>query len=129
MKAEELVTFGVCVWFVMDVVGCMGAGVDVMDGMHVGQSQGGWSHVGRCRSTSGVRDNTPMTSWAPGEDSGSLTMQPVGYILWCSTNAQQTSHYVPNHTFVVLKITSYCTGSIKSYVVGFDKLRHSDNSI
>ena len=29
--------------------------MEVVDGMHVEQSQGGWSHVGRCRSTSRVR--------------------------------------------------------------------------
>ena len=27
-------------------------GMEVVDGMHAGQSHGGWSHVGRCRSIS-----------------------------------------------------------------------------
>ena len=38
-----------------------GAGMEVVDGMHVGQSQGGWSHVGRCRSTSRVHSDAMMT--------------------------------------------------------------------
>ena len=32
----------------------MGAGMQVVDGMHAGQSQVGWSHDGRCCSTSRV---------------------------------------------------------------------------
>ena len=30
--------------------------MEVVDGSHAGQSQGGWLQVGRCRSTSPVRD-------------------------------------------------------------------------
>ena len=34
----------------------LGEGRDgVVDGMHAGQGQGGWSHIGRCRSTSSER--------------------------------------------------------------------------
>ena len=36
-------------------------GMKVMDGKHAGQFLGGWSHVGRCRSTSRVRSDTLMT--------------------------------------------------------------------
>ena len=37
----------------------MGAGMEVMVGKHVGQSQEGWSHVGRCWNTFRVRgENT-----------------------------------------------------------------------
>ena len=32
--------------------GLGGAGVEAVDGMHVGQSQGGWSHVEKCQSIS-----------------------------------------------------------------------------
>ena len=42
--------------------GMGGAGMEVVDGMHAGQSQMGWSHFGRCRSISRVRGNTLMTS-------------------------------------------------------------------
>ena len=35
--------------------------LEVVDGMHAGQSQGGWSHVGRCRIVSRVRGDTLMT--------------------------------------------------------------------
>ena len=45
-KADELVTVDACVWLVMVM--------EVVDGMHAGQSLGGWSHVRRCRSTSPV---------------------------------------------------------------------------
>ena len=38
-----------------------GAGMAVVDGMHAGQSQGGWSRVWRCRSTFRVRGDTMMT--------------------------------------------------------------------
>ena len=33
----------------------------VVDGMHVGQSQVGWLHVGRCQSTFRARGETRMT--------------------------------------------------------------------
>ena len=36
------------------------AGMEVVDGMHVRQSQGGWSHVRRCRSISRMRGDTLM---------------------------------------------------------------------
>ena len=45
----------------MAMVGWVVAGLEVVDGIHVGQSQGGWSHVARCRSTSPVRGDTLMT--------------------------------------------------------------------
>ena len=32
----------------------VGAGMEVVDGIHCGQSKGGWSYVGKCRSTSRV---------------------------------------------------------------------------
>ena len=32
-----------------------GAGIEMVDSMYAGQSQGGWSHVGTCQSTSRVR--------------------------------------------------------------------------
>ena len=37
------------------MVGLVGAGLEVEDGMHAERRQGGWSHVGRCRSISRVR--------------------------------------------------------------------------
>ena len=42
----------------LDMMGWVGAGMKVVDGMHVGLSQGGW----RCWSISRVRGDTPMTS-------------------------------------------------------------------
>ena len=36
--------------------------MEVVDGMQAGKRQGGWSHVGRCRSTSRVRGDTLMNS-------------------------------------------------------------------
>ena len=42
------------------MVGWAGTGMEVVDGMHAGQSQGGWSHVCRCRSISRVRGDTLM---------------------------------------------------------------------
>ena len=47
----------------MAMVVWVGAGMEVVDGIHAGQSQGGWSHVGRCWSVSRVRgDDTLITS-------------------------------------------------------------------
>ena len=46
---------------VMAMVGWVEAAVDVVDGMYAGQSQGGWSHFGRCRRVSRVRGDTLMT--------------------------------------------------------------------
>ena len=40
------------------MIGLVGAAMEVMDGMHAGQS---WSHVGRFRSTSRVRGDTLIT--------------------------------------------------------------------
>ena len=37
------------------------AWMEVVDGMHAAQSQRSWSRVGRCRKTSRVRGDTPMT--------------------------------------------------------------------
>ena len=45
----------------MAMVGLVEAEMEVVDGMHAGQSQGGWSHVGRCRGTSRVPGDTEMT--------------------------------------------------------------------
>ena len=41
--------------------GLIGAGTEVVDGMQAGQSQGSWSHVGRCRRSSRVRTDKLMT--------------------------------------------------------------------
>ena len=80
----------------------MGAGMNVVDGMHAEQSWGDWSHVRRCQSISRVRGDTLMTpvsrgaalvrvepelvelpgkalTRAPQEGLGFLSMQPVGY--------------------------------------------------
>ena len=43
------------------MVGLVGVGMEMVDRKHAGQSQGGWSHVGRCRGTSRVRGDTLMT--------------------------------------------------------------------
>ena len=51
-----LVTVGVCVSLVMAVVGWVGAGMEVMDGMHAGQSQGGFRCSLRVRGED--NDNT-----------------------------------------------------------------------
>ena len=61
-KSDELVTVGACVWLVTAMVGWVGAGMEVVDGMHAGQSRWGGSLVGRCRSTSRARGGTPMKS-------------------------------------------------------------------
>ena len=45
----------------MTMLGRVGKGMEVVDGVHEGQSQGGWLHVGRCQSTSRVRGDTLMT--------------------------------------------------------------------
>ena len=45
----------------MDMVGWVAAGLEVVDDMHAGQSQGGCLHIGTCRSTSQVRGDTLMT--------------------------------------------------------------------
>ena len=91
----------------MVVVSWVGAGVMVVDDTHARQSQGVWSHVRRCRSTSRVQGDSLITpdhtailvrsSWygrvgfgrstwngMPREGSVSLYMQPVGYTPWCS---------------------------------------------
>ena len=94
----------------MAMAGLVGTGMEVVDGMHSWQSQGGWSHVGRCRSTCRVRgEDTDDTrshrrpgaqlwvglsrNWSfflerpyhgtPQEGSDSLSMQPVGCTPWC----------------------------------------------
>ena len=46
---------------VMAMVGWVGSGMEVVDGMHAGQSQVGWSHVKRCWSTSRVQSDKLMT--------------------------------------------------------------------
>ena len=45
----------------MSTTGCVGAWMEVVDGMHAGQGQGGWPHVGRCRSVFEVRGDTLIT--------------------------------------------------------------------
>ena len=51
-----------CMCVVGHGYGGLGGGRDgVVDGMHAGQGQGGWLHVGRCRSISRVQSDTPMT--------------------------------------------------------------------
>ena len=45
----------------------MDAGMKVVDGMHAGQSQRGWSHDGRCQNMSRVRSDTLTI---PDESSG-----------------------------------------------------------
>ena len=44
----------------MDMLGLVGAGMEVVDGMHAGQSYGASSHVGRCWNTSRMRGDTVM---------------------------------------------------------------------
>ena len=39
----------------MTMVGWLRAGMEVVDGKHAGQSQGGWLHVGTCQSAPIVR--------------------------------------------------------------------------
>ena len=58
----------------MAMVGWMGAVIEVVGGMYVGQSPSGWLHVGRCRSTSRVRGETPMK---PGLSTGRHEKAPV----------------------------------------------------
>ena len=45
----------------MAMVGWVVAGMEAVGDMNTRQSQGVWSHVGRCRSTSRVRHYTLMT--------------------------------------------------------------------
>ena len=45
---DQLVTVGACAQLLMAVVGWWGRDGG---GMNAGQSQVGWSHVGRCQST------------------------------------------------------------------------------
>ena len=45
---------------VMATMDWVGTGMEVVDGMHAGQSRGGLSHVERYRDTSRVRDDTLM---------------------------------------------------------------------
>ena len=59
------------------MVGWVGVGW-VVDGMHAGQSQGGWSHVGRCWSTSRVEGDTPMTNDHTAIQVGSYGQRRVG---------------------------------------------------
>ena len=94
---------------------CVGShGMEVVDGMHAGQSQVGWSHVRRCCITSLVRGEDTFDTrshhlpgaqiwvelsrnWsvflvvpehrAPRVGSDLLSMQPVGYTQWCYTDA------------------------------------------
>ena len=47
-----LVTVDACVWLVIAMVGWVGAWMEVVNGMHAGQSIKAMSYVGRCRSTS-----------------------------------------------------------------------------
>ena len=54
-KADEQIAVGTWVLLSMAMVGWVGAGMEVVVGRHAGQSQGTWSHVGRCWSTSRVR--------------------------------------------------------------------------
>ena len=99
---------------VIAMLGWVGTGMEVVDGKHVGRSQGGLRHVGRCLSTSRVRgedtDDTqshrlpgaqlwvwsslnwsvilgrPEHRMSP-EGSGSLSEKPVSRTPWCSTDA------------------------------------------
>ena len=41
--------------------------MEVVDDMHAGQSQGGWSHVGKFRSASRVRGDILMSLWVEPE--------------------------------------------------------------
>ena len=45
----------------MAVVGLVRAEMEVVDSMHAGQSLADCSYVGRCRRTSRVRGDTPIT--------------------------------------------------------------------
>ena len=53
-KADESITLRACGLFVMVIEGWVGAGMEVVVGRLAGQLQDGWSHGGRCRSTSRV---------------------------------------------------------------------------
>ena len=88
--------------------------MEVVDDVHEDKAKRDWSHVGRCRSISRVRseDTNDIPShrlpgaqlWigssqnclvfrgrplhgTPREVSGSMSMQPVGYTPWCTTDA------------------------------------------
>ena len=45
----------------MAIVGLVGTGMEVVDGMYAGQSLWSWSHVDNCLSISRVRGDTLMT--------------------------------------------------------------------
>ena len=59
--ADELVTVDACVQLVMAIMGWVKIWIEVVDGIHAGQSQGGWSHVKSCRSTSRLRGDALTT--------------------------------------------------------------------
>ena len=59
------------------MVGWVGAGMEVVDLIH-GQSQGGWSHDGRCRNISKVSGDTLMTLPSRCEALGSVEPEFVG---------------------------------------------------
>ena len=54
MRGRRRVNHSECMLLVMAMVEWVGEGMEVVDGMHAGHSQGGWSHVGKFRSTSRV---------------------------------------------------------------------------
>ena len=57
-KANKLLTAGAVGVVSHGFGGLGGAGMEVLDGIHAGQSQGGLSHVERCRSTFRVQGDT-----------------------------------------------------------------------
>ena len=50
MEGGRVIHNHVIILLVMATVGLVGAGMEVVDGRHVRQSHGGWSHVGRGRA-------------------------------------------------------------------------------
>ena len=50
--------------------------MEVVDGVHAGQSQGGWTHAGRCRSTSRVRGDTLMMITPPSRCAAQGKVEP-----------------------------------------------------
>ena len=86
----------------MAMVGLVGAGMEVVDCMHAGQSRESRvrgdavmtliTPLSRCTAQGRVEPELvgfpgKALTWAPREGSGSLSMQPVSYTPWCSTDA------------------------------------------
>ena len=84
------VNHSLCMGMVM--MGLVGVETEVVLGKHVGQSQGGWSHIKRCRSRlQGEEADDTQSHHLPAAQlcvcSSSSFMQLVDCALWCSTDA------------------------------------------